>query len=149
MTLGKIKWRWYGWIIALVAAFFLTALVGWFREKHELQVTREQYKKIEIDMRAKIAQVGEGVPVDVFHQILPNAYREPTRGGWSISFPTGYAEKPSCTIIPYESRGFELEDGIVRPTWIGAGGKHMDRFGGSDLWYYFTRAWWSSLDSEE
>jgi hypothetical protein len=144
----KSKLRLTLWLGSLLSAFFLgTAAVGLLREQQDVKVIQKKYNEIAINLRTKIEQVGEGVPRETFTNILPSAYFDTRDNEWVVSIPTSYNESPACTNTGMERKYFRNEGDRVVPVKdkVGVGGKHGDRFGPGGLWYYFWRAWYSSV----
>ena len=149
MKLRSNKLRWILWLVSLPAAFFFgTAAVGWYREKHDVGVKREQYRQREAELRSKIEKVGDGVSLEAFKEMLPSAYHDQERGEWVVSIVTKYDENPSCTNHFCVREYFVLEGDIVKPVKFksAAGLSHGDRFGPGGVWYYFSRAWYTTLE---
>lgn len=144
----KLRWLWIS--VGIFATFLGIAAVGWFRARHDIEVMRVRYRQLEIALRSKIDQVGDGVPLEVFKQILPNACHDPQRSEWIVFIPTGYDENPACTNKDEESRYFKVDGDVVKPVEfkIGIGGHHYDRFGPRGVLYYFWRAWYSTIESD-
>lgn len=139
------------WLGSLLSAFFLcTALVGLLREKRDVKKIQDKYNRIAKNLQTKIEQVGEGVPRETFTKILPNAYFDTRDNEWVVTIPTRYSESPACTNTGMEKRFFRNEGDRVVPIRNkgGVGVSHGDRFGMGGVWYYFWRAWYSSVQSE-
>ena len=134
----------------MLVAFLGIAAVGWFRERHDIEVMRARYRQIEIELRSKIDQVGDGVPLEVFQQILPNAGHDPYSDEWIVFIPTGYDENPACTNKMHKSLFFKVNGDLVKPVEFksGIGGTHGDRFGPGGVLYYFWRAWYSTIEPQ-
>ncbi len=135
-------------VLLLCTFFSVTAAVGWWREKRDVQVIQELFREREAQIRAAVAEVGEGVPLERFRKLLPGAYYDEDDQEWVVWIPTGYSETPGCTNTFKETGHFRLDGAIVRPVEFKSGRvfSHGDRFGPGGIWYYFWRAWYSSVD---
>lgn len=146
------KLRLLCWLAGVAAAFFfVTAVAGWLRERHEVRIQREEFQRLEVSLWERIDQVKEGASLDAFKAAFPNAYEDRANGEWSVRIPTGYDESAYCTNYPYKVRYFKIEGDIVKldESQVAVGAKHIDSFGYGGPWYYFWRAWRSSLEPEE
>lgn len=149
MKLSRRSLRVLGCAALLLCLFFFgTAAVGWQREKYDVRIIRTLIQEREAEIRSAIMKVGEGVPLEAFNELLPNAYYDKEDEEWVVRIPTGYDENPACTNTYRESEYFRLDESLVKPVRAkgGVGGSHGDRFGPGGVWYYFWRAWHSSLD---
>ncbi len=135
-------------VLLLSTFFFGAAAVGWQREKHDVRVIRAEFREREAKIRSAIDELGEGVSLETFNELLPNAYYDKEDEEWIVWIPTGYDENPACTNTYTESKYFRLDGSLVRPVEFksGVGGMHGDRFGPGGVWYYFWRAWYSSAE---
>jgi len=126
----------------------LTAAVGWWREKKDIQLIREHFREREAAIRAAISEVDEGVPLARFKELFPDAPYDQEDQEWVVSIPTGYDENPACSNVFRENKYFTLSGEVVRPVPLKRGGgvSHGDRFGSGGAWYYFWRAWYSSSE---
>lgn len=143
-VLGRIS-------LMLCAFFFGTAFVGWLREKHDVKAIRAHFREREVEIRSAIAKVGEGVSHQTFKELLPNAYYDKEEAEWIVRIPTGYYENPASTNTFEETEYFRSDGGVVRPVRFkkGIGGTHADRFGLGGVWYYFGRAWYSTVERHQ
>ena len=121
------------------------------REKNDVKTIRAQLKASEMEIRSAIAKIGDGVPLEVFHELLPEAYYDNKNDEWRITIPTGYDENPACTNLFSEDVFFRLDGSTMKPVEFksGRGFSHGDRFGVGGAWYYFWRAWYSSVDFQD
>lgn len=136
----------------MVVTFFLvTAAIGWWREKRDVQTIRSLYAERESQVRTAITNVGDGVPINRFKELFPHASFDEQDQEWVIRIPTGYDENPACTNTFTKTEFFRLDGDIVRPVKFksGSGFSHGDRFGPGGVWYYFWRAWYSSAEQYE
>jgi hypothetical protein len=135
-------------VFLLGTFFFATAAVGRWREKHDVETIRAHFREREAEIRSAIAKVGDGVPLESFKALFPNAYYDKQDREWVVSIPTGYDENPACTNTFEENEYFSVDGEVVKPVEFksGGGGIHADRFGPGGVWYYFWRAWYSSTD---
>jgi hypothetical protein len=132
--------------ILLSSLFLIVAAFGKWRETRDVKEIRAYYQEIESEFRTSIAEIGDGVPLDTFKELLPYAGYSDKNEEWVVRIPTDYTENPSSTNIYIEHKYFQLEDDIVRPVEFKSGGGHIhaDRFGLGGVLYYFGRAWYSS-----
>lgn len=152
MKIPRRPLRILGWMLLVVVTFFFaTAAIGWWREKRDVQTIRLLFAERESQIRSAITEVGDGVPLNRFEELFPNAYFDEQDQEWAVWIPTGYDENPACTNITREAEFFRLDGDIVRPVKFkgGVGGHHGDRFGPGGVWYYFWRAWYSSVEEYE
>ena len=144
---GKLRILGTGLLI-LGVAFFGTAAVGWQREQHDVKSIRAHFRQQEAEIRSAIEEIGDGVPLKSFNELLPAAYSDDEGQEWIIRIPTGYDENPSYTNTYTENKYFTFDGSMVRPNRkrSSVGCRHGDRFGPGGVRYYFQRAWHSSAD---
>ena len=142
-----VKSKWFRCVLAALTIFLVIAGVGWLREKRDVREIRKAFSEREAELRSKIEQVGEGVPVEEFQKLFPEVRPENNGWDWVVWIPVHYDESPSCTNIGGENKYFSGRE-VVRPDKFKSGGgfSHGDRFGPGGLVYYFQRAWYSSVD---
>jgi hypothetical protein len=133
--------------LLLCLFFFGTAAVGWQREKHDVRNIRALIQDREAEIRSTIAKIGEGVELEAFKELLPNAHYDKKNDDWVVWIPTGYDESPACTNTSWQGAYFWLDGSLVKPVEAKGGvrSRHGDRFGQGVVYYYFWRAWHSSL----
>jgi hypothetical protein len=135
-------------MLILVTFFFATAAIGWWREKRDVQTIRSMLAQRELQIRSAITKVGNGVPINEFKELFPNAYFIERDREWAVKIPVGYKESPTSTSADSVTKYFKLDGDIVKPVQFKSaiGFSHGDRFGLGGVWYYFGRAWYSTAD---
>jgi len=144
---NRLRWLW--WLVSVLAAFFFgTAAVGWYRERHDVDVMRVRYRRIEAELESKIEKVGDGVSLETFKEMLPSTYQDQESGEWVVSIVTDYSENPYCTNHFHKKVYFVHAGDIVKPVRdkSAVGCSHGDRFGRGGIWYYFGRAWYTTVE---
>lgn len=138
-----------GWsIVGLLAIFHLIAGIGWLRERHDVRVNQERFRALEREFREKFDQIHEGDSLEKVIRLFPGSDRDMVSGSGKIEFiiRTGYEENSSCTNVKEKTAQLIIVAGkVARADVAGGGGKHMDRFSPPTPWYYFWRAWRSSV----
>lgn len=135
--------------LLLFATFILvTAAVGFWREKQDVITIQAHFREKEAETRTKIEKLGDGVSLDHFKALFPQATYDKERELWVVSIPVGYSENSACTNVFEQDACFLLDGELVKRDKhrMGGGGCHSDRCNLGGIWYYFWRAWYSSTD---
>lgn len=143
-----------GRIVALMvlALAFLIPAVGFVRERHDNRKKQRMYRESREALERGLSMLREGDPASRLQELLPEPIKRPikTRDRVIFDIVTGYDENPAFMNLSHMRWDIRVADDMVTLIKRDHGGLiHMDRFETGGPWYYFKRAWWSSLDSDD
>lgn len=128
-------------------AFFVVAAVGWMREKHDVWTNQERFHQRALEFREKVGQIQEGDSLTKVLSLFPGSDRDLVDASGPIEFSgaTDYEESPSCINVEFEVHQLSIVGGKVQSIRTFSRIRHGDRFGTGGIFYYFKRAWYSTL----
>lgn len=132
--------------LLLCIFFFVTADIGRQREKEDVAAIREIFREREAVIRGSLAKVGDGIPLEDFRRLFPEARFSDLEEEWIVRIPLHYDENPESSGTDEETRHFKLEGAVLQPSGRGSGGVIACSFGERGSWYYFWRAWYSTAE---
>ena len=126
--------------------------IGFVREKHDNRMKQRMYRESRVDLEKGLITLREGDPASRLRDLLPVPSKRPikTRDRVTFSIVTGYDETPAGVNLSVTRWDIRVADDVVTLIKRDDGELiHMDRFETGAPWYYFKRAWWSSMDSDD
>ncbi|MDB4537942.1 hypothetical protein N9230_04935 [Akkermansiaceae bacterium] len=138
--------------LSLLALFFMVAGIGWLRERYDERAIQEGIRIQESELRERLESIRSGDSAGKVAHLFPKARWEGTKenGEVTVWVPTLYEETSSHTNSGGETYKISMWEGVVsKVRRTGGSLSHGDRFEKSELWYYFRRAWFSSITEEE